>query len=237
MWATTADATLPCRCPSSPLRRCGPSTMRLASWSSAAATMPFHVGAASTATLRAAKPAWRASSAPWAAVRSAARRTSVARSASKCSRIGGGEPDVDRLPDTDHQRVAFGRQLGRGLRDRERGEFGSVVGDQHRCRRLGALPSASAALGGRRRRPSRSAPCAGPDSGQQRRRVPGRVVAVEELVEVGPLRPGAAQRVDGHPEDGTADREAEADPQRVAGADRRDRSTPSARSGPGSARP
>jgi hypothetical protein len=59
-WAITAAATLPCRCPTSPLRRCGPSTIKLASLSCAAATMPFHVGAASIAMLSAADPAFSA---------------------------------------------------------------------------------------------------------------------------------------------------------------------------------
>ncbi len=38
-------------------------------------------------------------------------------------RVGWREPDFDGLPDTHDQRVAARRQLGGGLRDRERGEF------------------------------------------------------------------------------------------------------------------
>jgi hypothetical protein len=49
--ASTAAVTLPSRCPASPLRRWAPSTMRLAPRFSATSTIPFHVGAAWTATL------------------------------------------------------------------------------------------------------------------------------------------------------------------------------------------
>jgi hypothetical protein len=49
--ATTAAVTLPSRCPTSPLRRWEPSTIRLASRCSATSTMPFHVGAAWITTL------------------------------------------------------------------------------------------------------------------------------------------------------------------------------------------
>ena len=41
------------------------------------------------------------------------------------------EPDIDRLPYTDDQRVSLRRQLHPGLCDRVRGEFGSVIGEQH----------------------------------------------------------------------------------------------------------
>lgn len=61
----TAPATLPCRCPSSPLRRWGPITIRLALCSRAVSTMPRQVGEASTAMLLARNPASSASDAPW----------------------------------------------------------------------------------------------------------------------------------------------------------------------------
>ena len=73
-----------------------------------------------------------ASDAPWAAVCSAARRTSVAWSASKCVDAGRCESHIDGLPDAHDQGVSPRRQLGSGLRDGERSEFGSVVGEEHR---------------------------------------------------------------------------------------------------------
>ena len=54
------------------------------------------------------EPASTASDAPWAAVRSAARRTSMARSASKCPSSVGVNPDVDGLPHADDHRVSPG---------------------------------------------------------------------------------------------------------------------------------
>ena len=51
--------------------------------------------------------------------------------------VGGCESHIGGLPDTDHQCISLARAaLGRGLRDRGRGEFGSVVGEDHRPRRL-----------------------------------------------------------------------------------------------------
>ena len=47
-------------------------------------------------------------------------------------RAGRRASDVGGLPDTQDQRVSPGRQLGSGMRDRERGELGSVLGEEHR---------------------------------------------------------------------------------------------------------
>ena len=45
---------------------------------------------------------------------------------------GRGESDIDGLPDAHDQGVSPRRQLSSGLRDGERSEFGSVVGEEHR---------------------------------------------------------------------------------------------------------
>ena len=218
VWATTAAATLPCRCPSSPLRRCGPSTIRLASCSSAASTMPFQVGVASTAMLRARNPALSASDAPCAAVRSAACRTSTARSASKCLRVSGREPDLDGLPDAHDHRVSLGRQLRRGMRDRELGELGSVVGEDHRP---GSVPQRRAVrCRGARGRLDRDSRAGRP--GRSRASSGGEYQAGDSP-SMNSSRSGRCGRaplstIDRHTEDRAADREAETDPERIAGA-------------------
>src|SRR5437764_12360297 len=63
VWVTTAVVTLPSRCPTSPLRRWEPSTIRLALRSSAVSMIPFQVGTASTAMLCDRNPAVSASEA------------------------------------------------------------------------------------------------------------------------------------------------------------------------------
>jgi hypothetical protein len=90
--ATTAAATLPTRWPANPLWRWEPTTITLAWCATTVSRIPFQVGAASTATLVARNPAAAASDAPWAAVSSAALRTSGARSASKCCLLRGTNP-------------------------------------------------------------------------------------------------------------------------------------------------
>ena len=57
-------------------------------------------------------------------------------------------------------------------------------------------------------------------AGQQRRRVPGRALAIHEPLELRRLGPRAAEHVDQDRDHGAADRQAEADPERDARARR-----------------
>ena len=132
MCATTAAATLPCRCPSSPLRRCGPSTIRLASCSSAVCDdalpgrrrLDGHAARQESGLGGQRRPV---GGGPLGGSPHLGGPVGV-----EVLVVGRGEADVDGLPDAHDQGVSPRRQLGGGLRDRERGEFGSVVGEQHR---------------------------------------------------------------------------------------------------------
>ena len=229
----------PRHCPAGvPAARCGGAGRARSGWLRVrrrSSTMPFQVGAASTALLRARNPAATASDAPWAAVRSAARRTSVARSASKCLASVGVNPTSTGCQTHTTRASRWGANWPRPARSRRR---------RVRIRR-------------RRRAPARAGPrrpllvrgvgvgltgssrrVAGlTEPRQQRRRVPGGGFAVEELVQVGGLRPGAAEHIDGNTEDGAADREPETDPECVAGADDDIGRERSPRNGRESARP
>ena len=48
----------------------------------------------------------------------------------------GYEPDIYRLPHTQHQRISAGGQLSGGVPDGKPSEVGAVVGEQHRTDRL-----------------------------------------------------------------------------------------------------
>ena len=107
---TTAAATLPSSCPRTPLRRWEPSTIRLALRSSAVSTIPFQVGAASTAMLCDRNPAFSASEAPWLAVCS--RGLLAPRSRSGRRSAGRRRARIRRLP--------VARRRGRARRGRVR---------------------------------------------------------------------------------------------------------------------
>ena len=134
MWATTAAVTLPSRCPTRPLRRWEPSTIRLAPRSSATSTIPFQVGAASI--VDALRPESRLLCQRCAVLGGLLGGLPhlVGRRGVEVLFAGRHEADVARLPDADDQRVATGRELAAGLLDRELRELGAVVGEQHRPR-------------------------------------------------------------------------------------------------------
>ncbi len=171
-WVTTAAATLPSRCPTSPLRRWEPSTIRLALCSSAVSTIPFQVGAASTAMLCDRNPAFSASDAPCAAVCSRGLLHLGGVLGVEVPVVDGHESDVCRLPDAEDERVAAGRELLAGLLDRELRRARSRRRRRGRARSRGFglwMPCQSALS---------VATCvvaiASTDSCQQRRRVPRR---------------------------------------------------------------
>ena len=110
--------------------------MRLTWCCSAASTIPFQVGAAWTVVPCARKPA------------SACERRSVLGGLLgrlsylaglvrvEMALADGHEPDIYRLPHTQHQRISAGDQQSGGVPDGEPSEIGAVVGEQHRTDRL-----------------------------------------------------------------------------------------------------
>ncbi len=153
--ATTAAATLPCRCPTSPLRRCGPSTTGWLRFHRLPRRCPSTPAPPRWPCCHARNPAFDGA-VPWAAVLSAARRTSVAWSASKCLSSHRRESHVDRLPHAHHEGVVVLAPTGsRPVRSRTprvrtrrsrtppgrrtpAGGIGDTPSDVHGCRWPGA---------------------------------------------------------------------------------------------------
>jgi hypothetical protein len=105
----------------------------------------------------------------------------------------GHEPDVERAPHREHDRVATGRQLPAGFGDRLPGEVGAVVGDENRPGAVDVLAGRAPDWTAGQRRGEPAATLPGGDDGrgrrgkrwpglpadgrQQRRRVPGGLLA------------------------------------------------------------
>jgi hypothetical protein len=141
------------------------------------------------------------------------------------------EADAERPPHREDDRVTPGGQLVAGLGDRVTSEVRAVVGDEHRSgavgghagrtpmgpsgQRPGEPPAAVDAGDGSRsrRREGRPDP-ASAESSEQRRGVPGRLLAAHPPLQHGGGRPQPGEEVEQDASEGTADAQAEADPQR-----------------------
>jgi hypothetical protein len=140
------------------------------------------------------------------------------------------EPDAERAPHREDDRIAPGRQLPAGLGDRLPGQVGAVVGEQHRTRAVGVRMAGETAGTGCQRRGEPAAAVhsgdsrgrgrgqgrpdlAGAEGSQQRRRVPGRILTAHPPAERRSGQRDPAQHVEQDSDDRTARGEAEADPQ------------------------
>jgi hypothetical protein len=142
----------------------------------------------------------------------------------------GHEPDAERAPHREDDRVATGRQLPAGLGDRLPGEVGAVVGDENRPGAVDVLAGrAPERTAGQRRGESAAALPGGDDSrgrggkgwpglpanrSQQRRGVPGGVLTAHPPPQRRSGQSDPAEQIEQDADDRAARGQTEADPQR-----------------------
>jgi hypothetical protein len=140
------------------------------------------------------------------------------------------ESDAECAPDREHNRIAPGGQLLAGLGDRPSGQVGAVVREQHRPGTVAMLADRVPKRPARERRGEPAAALPGRDDGcgrcgerrhglpadpsQQRRGVPGWVLATHPAGEHWRGQTGPAEQVEQNTSKRAARGKAEADPQR-----------------------